>query len=83
MRRALPRVERRLAAALLLAYHWWLAMALLAVACWYGWEYQYLARRLADQQTSLTKGFSRANYYRDLALTTSPGADCFDVAVGH
>ena len=63
------------ATALLLAYHWWLAVALLAVACWYGWEYQYVARRLADQQTSLTKGFSRANYFRDLALNPTPAKE--------
>lgn len=62
-------------AALLLGYHWWLAIGLLAVASWYGWEYQFVARRLADQQTSLTKGFSRANYYRDLALEVGPAKE--------
>ncbi|MGH7759896.1 MAG: ABC transporter ATP-binding protein [Candidatus Dormibacteraceae bacterium] len=63
------------ATVLLLAYHWWLALGLLAMACWYGWEYQYVARKLADQQTSLTKGFSRANYYRELALSPEPAKE--------
>jgi ATP-binding cassette subfamily B protein len=63
------------AGALLLTFHWWLAIGLLAIATWYGWEYQFVARRLADQQTSLTKGFSRANYYRDLALESGPAKE--------